>query len=237
MKTRILTIVIPVRSESETLPETIHQLQKTVKTPCIILVVDDHIDPKDKTPKIAKALTKTYRNVAWLPKTATDADGFGPALTRAVETIQTPFTAFVMGDGCDDARAIDQMMRTIKKTKADVIVGSRYISGGKKVGGPWLQHIFSFLLNKFLFRLGLHTTDATNAFKLYKTSFLRSILPKKPFPGVEFSLQLSIEGYQKHGNYYEIPTTWVGRTKGNSKFKLLRNGRRYLTLAWRALRV
>jgi hypothetical protein len=237
MKRSILTIVIPVRSEAEALPTTISHLEKTVKTPHIVLIVDDHVDSHDKTPVIVKKLVKRFKKLFWLPKTSRDPDGFGPALCRAVKTITTPYTVFVMGDGCDDPHSIDHMMTLIQKTHTDVVAGSRYIKGGKKLGGPWLQHLFSLALNKFLQTIGLYTSDATNAFKLYKTSFLQTIIPSRPLPGVEFSLQLSIEGYKKQGRYKEIPTTWRGRTKGSSKLKLFKNGKRYLKLAIKALSI
>jgi hypothetical protein len=235
MRAKTLTILIPVRSESEALPHTLQELEKSVKTPHFILVVDDHVDAKDKTPQTVKKLLSKYKTLLWLPKTPTDPDGFGPALCRGIETIQTPLTVIVMGDGCDDPKAIDTMVKRIQHTRIDVVAGSRYMKGGRKIGGPLLQHVCSLLLNKFLHFIGLPLTDATNAFKLYKTSFLHSILPQKPLPGVEFSLQLAIEGYQKQAKYIDIPTTWHGRAKGASKLRLLKNGRRYIKLAWKLI--
>ena len=235
--TKLVTIVIPVRAEAENIGATVGRLVKHVHTPHTILIVDDHITASDTTRDAVARLQKRFSGIELLVKKPRDTDGFGPALSRAVDRVRTPYTVFVMGDGCDDPTLIDTMVRRARTSGADVIAGSRYSPGGKKVGGPWLQHICSTMLNTCLSVIGMPTRDGTNAFKLYRTSFLRSILPVRPLRGVEFSLQLSLEGLKKHGRYLDIPTTWRGRTKGTSKIRLVKSGLQYQRLFFRILRL
>ena len=235
MTTKVLTIIIPVRSEAETIEATLLKLTQSVHTPHSVFVVDDHVSPMDITRDIVLHYQKQYKNIYWITKNQYDADGFGPALCRGVKFVRTPYTIFVMADGCDDTNDIDTMVNVAKTSSFDVICGCRYMKGGRKVGGPLLQHICSFFLNYCLSFLGIGTRDATNAFKLYKTSFLRSIIPKRALSGVEFSLQLTIEGYRKHGNYKDISTIWRGRTKGISKVKLIIRGPKYIVLLIKAV--
>ena len=265
MTRKLLTIIIPVRSEEETIGGTIELVEKTVHTPHIIMIADDTIDPSDKTIDIVEAMKNNSRchaglaspDEAWrsrdpaslrfrlggrndrfviCKKTKGDMDGFGPALVRASKKVRTPYTVFVMADGSDEPATIDRMISTIQRKTADVVVGCRYIKGGKKVGGPALQGILSTWFNAFFYYgLRFPTRDSTNAFKLYRTEFLQRILPAKPESGVEFSLQLTIRAVFNNAYMIDVPTTWRGRKKGHSKVRLLKRGPVYVKLAMEAL--
>jgi len=56
MTRKLLTIIIPVRSEEETIGGTIELVEKTVHTPHIIMIADDTIDPSDRTIEIVEAM-------------------------------------------------------------------------------------------------------------------------------------------------------------------------------------
>jgi len=230
MMNEILTIIIPVRFEAETIAATLEKITMSVHTPHKVFVVDDCIDPSDNTKEVVQTYIKNHANVLWMTKKKYDKDGFGPVLTKCITYIRTPYTLFLMADGCDNTDNIDDMVGFIQQKNADVVCGSRYIKYGKKIGGPFFQNMCSKILNFVLYIFHIGTTDATNAFKLYKTQFLRSIQPKYPCMGVEFSLQLTIHGYQHHGIYMDIPTVWRGRTKGDSKVNIFHRGPKYISL-------
>ncbi len=54
-----------------------------------------------------------------------------------------------------------------------IVVGSRYMKGGRLIGGPWFKQLLSRLSGLTLcwFR-GIPTHDATNAFKIYDRAML-----------------------------------------------------------------
>jgi len=230
-----LSIIIPVRREEESIAQTIRQLEHSVKIPHITIIADDTIDRSDKTLTAISRLSLDCRKaVRIFRKKAGDQDGFGPALTRAMRKVTTPYTAIVMADLCDDPKTIDLMMKTALAKNLDIVCGCRYMRGGKKIGGPWIQGVLSAGLNSLLYYIGnVPTRDATNAFKLYRTSFLQSIVPKAPETGVEFSLQLILEAVKKHPKTLDVPTVWRGREKGRSKVKLFSRGPKYLRLVLR----
>ncbi|HCM82107.1 MAG: Glycosyl transferase, family 2 [Candidatus Gottesmanbacteria bacterium GW2011_GWB1_44_11c] len=235
MTRKLLTIIIPVRSEEETIGGTIELVEKTVHTPHIIMIADDTIDPSDRTIEIVEAM-KQPTPVSISIKKKYDRDGFGPALARAIQKATTPYSVFVMADLCDDLHAIDRMVSEATENHLDMVVGCRYMRGGRKIGGPVLQGILSTLVNAFLFRVaGVSTRDATNAFKLYRTAFLQRILPVKPESGVEFSLQLTICAVSRNARMTDIPTTWRGRKKGHSKVRLFSLGPEYMKLIFHVL--
>lgn len=230
MADKPLTIVIPVRDEAETISGTITQLQQSVKTPHLIYIADDHIRHLDRTHDEVLKLQHTYRNILWVPKKSGDTDGFGPALCRAIRKTSTLYTVIVMSDSSDDVKTIDEMYKTIRLHKTDIVCGSRYGKTGKKIGGPPLQNFLSWLLNNGLFLFGFPTHDATNAFKLYNTKFLQRVLPEHPSSGVEFSFELSLIAKKHCARWNDCFTTWTGRTKGESKVRLWARGPKYIKL-------
>lgn len=229
MTNKLLTIVIPVRSEEETIKDTVKLLEHMVTTPHSILIADDTVDPKDRTLEVIENMHISHLSIN--KKVKGNKDGFGPALARAFKTVTTPYTTVVMADSSDDPKTIDLMVKLIEKTSADVIVGCRYMKGAKKVGGPKLQGVLSTLLNSFFFYvLRFPTKDATNAFRLYRSAFLKRIIPRNPEIGVEFSLQLTIQAQAYRGRIIDMPTKWSGREKGQSKVRLMNRGPKYLRL-------
>jgi glycosyltransferase involved in cell wall biosynthesis len=231
MTRKLLTIIIPVRREEKTIQKTLAVIEKNVHTPHVICIADDTVDVSDRTIPIVQQLHHPFVSVS--KKKTSDADGFGPALVRAVKLVKTPYTIFVMADMSDDSHTIDAMVQQAERHSYDIVCGSRYITGAKKKGGPKVQGALSTALNTILYRfLGMPTRDATNAFKLFKTDFLKSVLPKQPETGVEFSLQLIMEAVKKKPKISDIPTVWQGRSEGQSKVRLFARGPRYMRLVY-----
>ena len=115
----------------------------------------------------------------------------------------------------------------------DVVGGCRYCPGGRKIGGPKLQGIFSRLLNTALFYIGFPTRDSTNAFKMYRTQAVREV-PIKEESGTEASLTLLVDLYSRGARMVDIPTDWRGRKKGSPKFSILKRTIPYAKLLWKA---
>ena len=63
------------------------------------------------------------------------------------------------------------------------------------------------------------THDATNAFKLYDASTLKQIEIESK-GGFELSLEILVKAYLRGSRIIELPTTWHGRTQGQSKFRI-----------------
>lgn len=222
----LISIIIPVRREELTIIDTLRALERVLHMPYELLVVDDHADSEDRTVEIVKTYTKRKPQIRIVQKLAHDRSGFGPALERGVKAAKGTYTVFVMADLCDDPNTIPVMVKTIQQGW-DVVCGSRYMTGGKKIGGPVVQGFFSWLVNTILFHVtGIPTHDASNAFKMFKRSRV-STLSFAGTPGVETSLSLVFQAYKRGAMITEIPTTWNGRTKGVSKFRFFRQCVRY----------
>lgn len=211
-----LTIVIPARNEKEVIIKTLDSLCKNVKTNHDILVVDDS---NDGTTIVVEKYMKTHKNVS-LIKGDPKNKSFARALRIGFKKAKTEAAVVVMADLCDDPKTIDKMFDKFSKGW-DIVCGSRYMKGGKKVGGRIIQNFCSFMVCKTLYVVtGIPTKDVSNAFKMYRLSALKKVKFNLS-SGVEASMEITLQAFFNGAKITEIPTTWLGRTLGQTKFKIL----------------
>jgi hypothetical protein len=101
-----------------------------------------------------------------------------------------------------------------------VVAGSRYMRGGRLVGGPPFKQLLSRLAGTSLWWLrGLPTHDATNAFKIYHRAMVKSLTVESR-GGFELNLELTVKAFLNGYRITEVPVTWRDRTNGKSRFRL-----------------
>lgn len=226
-----LSIVIPARNEESNIVKTIERLREFIECDFEIVVVNDH--SVDKTKEAAEALAIKYRNIRVIDNE--DESGFSRALLVGIKSIRTAFFVPVMADLCDDPITINDMYKKIIDGY-DIVVGSRYMSGGRRVGGAPVKAFFSNFMGKSLhFFTAIPTRDIPNAFKMYRKAALDNIQIESQ--GFEISVELPLKAYFNGAKITEVPTVWQERKVGRSHFKLFSMGRRYIPLyVWAVLK-
>jgi dolichol-phosphate mannosyltransferase len=219
----LLSIVVPVRNEAENIVPLFETLRQQVKSSAEVLLVYDTEDD----PTVAEA----KRNASSLPfglRLVKNDYGRGPAnaLRAGFAASNGDATVVVMADLSDELSLIDPMLGWVRKD-CDIVCGSRYMRGGKQIGGPLLKRILSRTAGMSLYWAGLPTHDATNAFKMYRTEFLRS-LEIEGNGGFEISIEITVKAWLAGGRICEMPATWTDRVAGASKFRLMKWLPRYL---------
>ncbi|MFH0795607.1 MAG: glycosyltransferase family 2 protein [Candidatus Omnitrophota bacterium] len=213
----LISIVIPARNEEENIVPTVIELEKTLNDlPHETLVVNDH--STDRTSQKVQDLIRILPAVKLIDNT--NNPGFASALWTGFQSARGDAVVVVMADACDDPTTIPGMVAEFQEGY-DLVCGSRYITGGGKDSGPKLQGFFSFVINKFLhlfFRIP--TTDASNAFKIYRREILLKMKPREK--GFALSLELAVNFWKKGYKIVDVPTLWKSRIKGHSKFKFRR---------------
>ena len=113
--------------------------------------------------------------------------------------------------------AIPEMIRRLQR--AGLVIGSRYVEGGKTEGWTILRKINSWAAN-FLSRLlmGLKAKDTTGAFRAYRAECLEKVpLDRLKARGYAANLEI-LYFIQKTGAVIEeVPIKFVNREKGQSK--------------------
>ena len=220
----LLSIVIPVRNEAENVGQLFEFLASAVSSRAEVILVYDNED--DPTVLEARRQEERLRCELSLVK---NSFGHGPgnALRAGFKAAAGDAILVVMADLSDDLPLVDRMYARIQAGD-DVVCGSRYMRGGRQNGGPFLKRMLSRLAGISLYWIaGLPTHDATNAFKAYRTSLLRSLNLEED-SGFEISMEITIKAWLAGGRISELPATWTDRTAGTSKFRLLRWLPKYL---------
>jgi dolichol-phosphate mannosyltransferase len=126
-----------------------------------------------------------------------------------------------MADLSDDFPIIPAMLNAYRGG-ADVVVASRYMPGGRQIGGPWLKGQLSRWGGRslaWLARFPVH--DATNSFRLYDAQLVRE-LELESRGGFEVGFEITMKAWMRGRQVVEIPCTWRDRVAGESRFNLRR---------------
>jgi hypothetical protein len=124
-----------------------------------------------------------------------------------------------MADGSDDPRLIDDLTRLVERGVV-VAAASRYMPGGQQVGAPFVKRTMSRVAGRSLYILArVGTRDATNSFKAYSADFVREVGIDSRH-GFEIGIELTVKARRLRRPVAEIPTIWLERDSGLSRFRV-----------------
>jgi len=225
-----LALIVPVYNEHENLPRLVDAVERHVAAPFRMLVVYDF--EEDTTLPVARELSRTR---PWLePVRNTLGRGPAHALRAGFATAEHGPALVVMADLSDDLADVAEMRRRYAAGDR-VVCASRYMRGGKQIGGPWLKKLMSRtagLSLRWLARFPTH--DATNNFRLYDAALVNEVGIESE-RGFEIALELTAKAFARGERISELPTTWTDRAAGASRFRMLQWLPHYLRWYWYAL--
>ena len=206
---------MPVFNEGDAVEPVLRALSAGVVTPHEIVVVYD-FDEDTTVPVV----TRLAGEIPGLRSLRNDfGRGVLNAMKAGIAATEAPFVLISMADGSDEPEVVDRMVE-LAKGGADVVAASRYMAGGRQVGGPLLKRLMSRTAGLTLhWFAGVPTHDPTNNFKLYSRRFLDSVTIEST-AGFELALELTVKATTSGRRVAEVPTTWRDRTAGQSNFKL-----------------
>jgi glycosyltransferase involved in cell wall biosynthesis len=210
-----VSVVVPAYDEGDAITPVLDRILDAVESQVEVLVVVDFAD--DSTVPVVRRHEQRDDRVKLLVSTY----GRGPAnaIRFGVDHAAFPILVITMADGSDDPRQIDPLARLVERGVV-VAAASRYSAGGQQVGGPMLKALLSRGAGRSLgvfARVGTH--DSTNSFKAYSTEFVRSVQIHSR-SGFEIGLELTAKARRMRLPVAELPTIWLDRTVGDSKFDL-----------------
>lgn len=218
-----LSIIIPAYYEGKNILPTIKAIKKLVKTDYeIIVICDVNLDP---TIEVIKNMKK--KNIYTALNCIDSKKGPANAVKTGFLKAKGDLACVVMADLSDDLKMLDKGVKMIDK-EYDIVCFSRYMKGGRQIGGPFLKGLMSRIAGLSLFYLfHFPTHDPTNSFKLYRKTVLDKIKIESN-AGFDYNLELIVKAHKKRYKIGEIPATWRDRTAGKSRFKLLKWLPKYL---------
>jgi dolichol-phosphate mannosyltransferase len=209
----VATVCLPTYDERENVERMVRTL---VGLGVRVLVIDDN--SPDGTGEIADRLAEELEDVSVLHRP--QKQGLGPAYLAGFRRALDDGADLVLEMDCDFSHDPADVSRLIGAADdADVVLGSRYVPGGRV--GNWGP------LRRFISRggslyaqiiLGLPIRDLTGGFKCYRRAVLEALpLDEIDSKGYAFQIETTYRALRMGFRVREIPITFVDREKGGSK--------------------
>ncbi len=217
-----ITIVIPTYNERRTLRELVERIA-TLRLPNYsILIVDD--SSPDETGALAEELARTYPiRVLHRPQ----KDGLGRAyacafseLLRLPQNERPEYVIQMDADLSHDPADIPRLLEKIKE--CDLVVGSRYVLGGRVERWGMVRRLVSRFGNLYARTLlALPYQDLTSGYKCFRFEVLKALnLVAVSSVGYNFQIETTYLLHRKGFRIREIPIIFTERKMGTSKFNL-----------------
>lgn len=114
---------------------------------------------------------------------------------------------------------LPQFIETMQRLGADLVLGSRYISGGGATHWPWYRKLISRGGSLYASRmLGVDVHDLTGGFKCFRRSVLEAInLESIVSSGYGFQIEMTYRALEAGFKVAEMPIIFEERREGQSK--------------------
>lgn len=181
-----------------------------------LLIVDD--SSPDGTGNLADAIAKKDKRVHVLHRLG--KDGLGAAYIAGFNwAFERNYDYLVEMDADGSHRAQDLPLLLAAAVENDLVIGSRYVRGGKTQNWPLHRQILSRGGNRYArLMLGGKLNDMTAGFRVFRTSFLKSLdLTTINARGYSFQIEMAYRTIRAGGRTTEVPITFVEREIGDSK--------------------
>ncbi len=215
-------VVIPTYNESESIESLLKRLnsarmQISDKFEIDILIVDDN--SPDQTAVIAKNLQFSGLKVL----SRQHKSGLGPAyLAGFKQGLLEKYDYFVEMDA-DLSHQPEQLIDLLNAaSKADLVIGTRWIPGGSVVNWPKRRKWISKLGTGYAsFALNLPYKDLTSGYRVLPREFLSqldfSLIETR---GYGFQIEMALKAIESGFGIKQVPITFVERENGYSKMSL-----------------
>lgn len=233
----LLSIVIPVYNERETIANVIQRVENAALPPGFsreIIIVND--GSTDGTAEALKPFESRYRVIHQRNT------GKGGAVRTGFRIARGGYTIVQDADLEQDPNDFAKLLAPLLAGRADVVFGSRF--AGKYLPRALIMNAH-YLVNRF-FTLtcnllsGYRTTDMWTGYKMYSRRALDAILPRFTSNGIEFEPEITLLLAKLGFRIEDIPISytprWYTEGKKTNWKQALRSYVKMLCFAFRKIR-
>jgi dolichol-phosphate mannosyltransferase len=215
METDRTLIVVPTYNERENVGALVAQLLQVAPDADVVLVDDNS---PDGTAMFAEQLFRAEPRFSILRRTGPRS--FGRSLLDGYRVaVERGYARLVQMDAdfSHEPKTVPALIEAARD--ADVVIGSRYCSGGRVVNWPWHRQLVSRFANEYVSAItGLTVRDSTSGFKCYTRRALQSLLEVGiTSEGYAFQVETVFRAQRQALRIVEIPITFTDRRAGQSK--------------------
>lgn len=200
-----ISVLIPVYNEVRTIQETLTRVQGVEIEKEIIVVDDCSTDGTRELLKTIQGIKLVFHEVNM---------GKGMALRTALEHVTGDVVIVQDADLEYDPNDYHSLIKPIENGEADVVYGSRFLSGKPKMNpANYLANRILAIAASVLF---LHKiTDEATCYKAFRTSLIKSFaLTCRRF---EFCPEVTAKAFRQRAKYVEVPIRYTARTSEEGK--------------------
>jgi glycosyltransferase involved in cell wall biosynthesis len=215
-----VAVILPTYCEAENIENLILEIQK-LKLDLSIAVVDD--SSPDGTGDIVKQLHEEYGNIHLFSRH--EKLGLGTAITTGFQSVlqlrEPPDYIITMdADYSHNPQDIPSLVNAAKEG-CDLVIGSRYIQGGKVIGSSLWRRLISRLANVIAaVTVDARLHDCTSGFRCYSKRYVKDVLPSLHSQTYEIQIETLRQARINGFKIKETSITFVDRKKGKSKLTI-----------------
>jgi len=226
-------VIVPTYNERENLPRMADQLL-SLSAKVDVLVVDDN--SPDGSGTIADALAAHHPALHVLHRM--EKSGLGRAYIAGFKWALERHYEFIFEMDCDfshDPDEIPNFLAAARNQDADLVLGSRYSSGGiRVVNWPLKRLLLSRSAGIYVKIItGMPFSDPTGGYKCFRRRALEAIrLEEVRSNGYSFQIEMTHRLWRQGFNVVEVPIVFTDRLEGRSKMSghIVREA---LVMVWR----
>jgi dolichol-phosphate mannosyltransferase len=208
-------VIMPTYNEAETLPGMVSRIRSAVPG-AELLIVDD--SSPDGTGALADAMSYADPAVHVLHRTA--KQGLGPAYLAGFSwALRHGHDLIVQSDADGSHRPEDLPALLAASADADLVIGSRWVSGGSAPGWDWRRLLLSRAGSRYAgIMLRLPQRDITGGYRVFRAEALERIVRAGiSSQGYCFQIEMLDRAAAVGSRIVEVPITFDVRGGGESK--------------------
>ena len=208
-------VLVPTYNERANLPALIAGVMQHPEVR--VMIIDDQ--SPDGTGDLADALAREWRGRIDVMH-RTGGRGLGRAYIEGMQkAVAEPVDVICQMDAdlSHDPRHLPGLIAAL--SAADVVIGSRYVTGGAIVNWPLKRRLLSRFANAYVRAVTrLSARDCTSGYRCWRRNALASLPLDRFFSdGYSFLVEILFVAAQRGCRIVEVPITFVERRQGQSK--------------------
>lgn len=213
---KLLSVVMPVYNEEATLEEIVNRVRAVDISPLKMELIIVNDASRDRTPELIDRLAQLDPCIKAFHQERNQ--GKGAALARGFQEATGDIVIVQDADLEYDPREYPILLEPILSGKADVVFGSRFLTG-KSHRVLYFWHAF---FNKVLTLMSnmltnLNLTDMETCYKVFRRDVLRQITIREKRFGIEPEITMKIARIRPALRIYEVGISYYGRTYEEGK--------------------
>jgi glycosyltransferase involved in cell wall biosynthesis len=208
-------VIMPTYNEALNIEHSVEELFK--HNPSVSLLIVDDSSP-DGTAQMADTLALANQQITVLHRSAKTglADAYKAGFTWGLEQA---FELLVQMDADGSHRAEDLPKLLAKSSNHELVIGSRWVAGGRVENWPSHRLLLSRGGNTYAkLMLGSKIKDMTAGFRVYQAQLIERLhLEDLAAHGYSFQVEMTRKCEQIKASVTEVPITFVEREHGVSK--------------------